>query len=83
MISHESVVQISLSFTHLTASAAHSDSILLCGLNSSIGTSAGVLSKAEVVVRAHVDDVLHHFACVPERDRERQRWRNRTLILGS
>lgn len=75
--------KVSLILTHLTASAAHSSSILLCGLDSSIGTSAGVFCKAEVVVWAHIDDFLHHFACVPERDIECQRQRIGTLFLGS
>lgn len=57
-----------LILTQLTASAAHSHSILLRGFNSGVSTSPDVLSKAEVVVRAHIDDVLHHLACVPERD---------------
>lgn len=57
-----------LILTQLTASAAHSHSILLCGFNSSVSTSPDVLSKAEVVVRAHIDDFLHHLACVPEKD---------------
>ncbi len=56
--------------THFAAGAAYSHSILLCWLNSSVGTSTAVLCKAQVVVRAHVDDVLHHFARVPERDGE-------------
>lgn len=59
-----------MTLTHLTASAAHSNAVLLRGLDSSVGTGPGVLSEAEVVVRAHVDDVLHHSARVPERQTE-------------
>lgn len=57
--------------THLTARAAHSHSVHFCDLESSIGTSSGVLSEAEVVVRAHVDNVLHHFACMPDGKRQK------------
>lgn len=56
--------------THFTARACNPDAVLFCGLNGSIGTSSGIVSEAQVIVRAHVDDVLHHSACVPETDRQ-------------
>lgn len=59
----------SMTLTHLRASAAHSSAILFCALHSGVSTGAGVLSEAEVVVRAHVDYILHHFARVPESNR--------------
>lgn len=61
----------SLTLTHLGASAAHASSVPFCALHSSVGTSTSVLSKAQVVVGAHVDDALRHFARVPEAGRQK------------
>lgn len=62
--------EVSLTLTDLAASAAHSSAVLLCGFNGSVCTSPGIFSEAEVVVRAHVDNVLHHSACVSDTDTE-------------
>lgn len=52
--------------TDLAAGAAHSGAVLLRGLHSCVCTGPGVLGKAQVIVRAHVDDVPHHAACVSD-----------------
>lgn len=54
--------------THLAAGAAHAGAVLLRRLQRRVGARPAVLGEAQVVVRAHVDDVPHHAACVSDTD---------------
>lgn len=54
--------------TDLAAGAAHAGAVLLRRLHRRVSTGPRVLGEAQVVVRAHVDDVLHHAACVTDSD---------------
>lgn len=65
-----SLVLFVLTLTHLAARAAHSHAVLVRGLDGGGGAGAHVLGEAEVVVGAHVDDVLHHFARVSDNKKQ-------------
>lgn len=67
--------------TNLRASAAHSSSVLSGALHSSVSTGTSVLSEAQVVVGAHVDDVLHHFARMSAKDRQKPQYQDMTVDL--
>lgn len=54
--------------TDLAAGAAHAGAVLLRRLHRRVGARPAVLGEAQVVVRAHVDDVPHHAACVSDVD---------------
>ena len=62
----------SISLTHLTAGAADPGSVLFSHLDGCVSTLAHVLSKAQVVVGAHVDHVPHDPTRVPGWERERE-----------
>lgn len=55
--------------TDLLPGAGHADAILHGDLGGRVGAGPGVLSEAQVVVRAQVDDVRQHPARVPGRQR--------------
>ena len=47
------------------ARAGHAYPVLERGVGGGVSAGAGVFGKAQVVIRAHVDDLLHHLARVP------------------
>lgn len=56
--------------TNFLPGARNSDTVLDGDLGCRVSTQPGVLSKAEVIIRAQVNHILHYPTRVPGRERE-------------
>lgn len=56
--------------TNFLPGARNSNTVLDGDVCCSVSTQPGVLSKAEVIIRAQVNHILHYPICVPGRERE-------------